>query len=113
MSLDLFPCWKECQLHPRLPVFYTRVLFASESERNVDAVLSLIGNEARVTIRVIEGSERPLVVLSKSCDGCSSLRRAMTWAEWVISDFESVGEPRKRSPRKARSPILTQIEGAA
>lgn len=108
-EISLFPCWQRVQEHPRLPVFYKRVLFASESGRNVEAVLSLVGDQARITVTLSEKDVKPLVIVSKGSEGVSSLARAMTWAEWVISDYEATQEPVKRSKRGARKVSVHQI----
>ena len=99
-SLALFPCWQRVQQHPKLPVFHKRVLFASpELARTVIAVLSLVGDQSRLTVTLEEPENKPLVIVAKGCEGVSSLSRAMIWAEWVISDYEAMQQPAKRSKR--------------
>lgn len=113
-ELTLFPCWKRVQEHPKLPVFHKRVLFCSpESARSVEAVLSLVGDQSRLTITLAEPDFHPLVVVTKGAEGISSLARAMTWAEWVISDFEAAQESPKRSKRGSRKGSVRHIEGEA
>lgn len=113
MSLSLFPCWQRHQEHPKLPVFHKRLLFASESGRNVEAVLSLVGDQGRITLTLTEKDQHPLVIVSKGSEGLSSLARAMNWAEWVISDFEATQEAPKRSKRGSRRVSVHQITGEA
>ena len=112
-DLALFPCWQRVQEHPRLPVFHKRVLFASDSGRNVEAVLSLVGDQSRITVTLTEPDIKPLVIVSKGSEGIGSLARAMQWAEWVISDFEATQEAPKRGKRGARKGCVRHIEGEA
>ena len=58
-----------------------------------------------------ENGCKPLVVVSRGADGISSLARAMTWAEWGISDFEGQQDSPKRARRGSRRVSVHKIEG--
>ena len=113
-SLELFSCWKRVQQHPHLPVFHKRVLFASpDLARTVIAVLSLVGDQSRLTVTLEEPDNKPLVIVTKGSEGVSSLARATTWAEWVISDYEAMQQPAKRSKRGSVKVSTRKISEAA
>ena len=112
-DLSLFPCWQRFQGHPNLPVFYRRVLFASPCGRSVHALLSLVGDQCRVSITLEEQNQKPLLIVTKGAEGIGSLARGMNWAEWVVSDYEALCELSKRSRKGSKRVSTRNIPEAA
>ena len=102
-DLLLFPCWKKIAVGRNIPVYQRVVWLNSEMGRSLVAFLSLVGTQARLTVRWEECGAMVCPIVSNSADGISSLSRAFQWAEWQISDLDSEVEPRKRSKKASKS----------
>jgi hypothetical protein len=101
----LFPVWQLWAGSAVIPVHRRVVWQAAGSDRQFVAYLGILNSRATLTIRVEESGVLVVVVNSSESDGLSSLPRAMTWAEWVISDVLAGQQPKRARRGSKRSKI--------